>query len=128
MNREREEWEKAKELEKLQLEEWKEEEKKKIIREKRVQERQAKTFQNMPNRKEREEIDALKKQIEKMTEDSKAREQKNKLNYERMKKQCEDLTQRNHELQQEIKALELRMIEQKKPGGSSVLEEKRNLQ
>lgn len=63
-----------------------------------------------------------------MTEDSKAREQKNKLNYERMKKQCEDLTQRNHELQQEIKALELRMIEQKKPGGGSVLEEKRNLQ
>lgn len=48
------------------------------------------------------------------------KEQKNKLNYDRLKKQYEDMMQRNQELQSEIRSLEaLRINEQKKGGGSS---------
>ncbi|CAD8061276.1 unnamed protein product [Paramecium sonneborni] len=113
--KEKDEWEKQKENEKLFLEEWKEEEKKKILREKRVFERQAKSNQNIPNRKEREEIEQLKQQIQKLQDEQKQKDQKNKLAYERVKKQYEEVNQKNQELQAEVKALELRLFEQKKP-------------
>ncbi|KAM3144970.1 hypothetical protein pb186bvf_002975 [Paramecium bursaria] len=131
LQREREEWEKQKINEKQELELFIEEEKKKILREKRVQERQIKTFQNVPNRKEREEFEQMKKQVLQLQEDIKAKDQKHKLNYDRMKKQYEDMVQRNQELQNEVKALELKIIEQKQgpapPGNPQVFQNKSNI-
>lgn len=109
------------------MEDWKEEEKKKILREKRVQERQTKTFQNVPNRKEREEIEELKRRIEKLVEEGKQKDQKNKLNYDRIKKQCDDLQQRNLELQAEIKTLESVRIHDANNLGKSTVTKSQNI-
>ena len=96
------------EQEKKEFEALKETEIKKIQQEKRIMERQTKALQNMPNKKEKTEIEALKKETDKLQEESKAKDLKYKLQIERIKKQYDDLTntnktltEENHKLQKE---------------------------
>lgn len=89
-NKKEEEFQKQKENEIQEFEQWKEEERKKIRNEKKLQERQFKQLQNQPNRKEREEIENYKKQVDKLKEDMKIKDQRYKLNMDRMKKQLEE--------------------------------------
>lgn len=63
LNKQIEEFSKKKEQEMLELEQTKQEELKKIQKEKKIADRQNKALVNAPNRKEREEIDNLKKQV-----------------------------------------------------------------
>ena len=58
------------------------------------------------NKKEREEIEHLKKELVKVQEDSRQKEQKAKSTIDRLKRQVEDLTTRNKELNEEVKHLE----------------------
>jgi centromere protein J len=106
LNREMEEYytKRQKEIEDFEL--WKEEETKKMEKERKVHLRNTKLLQNMPNRKEREEIDLLKEQVLKQQEEMKAKENRNKLANERTKKQLEDALKKNEELQKEIKFME----------------------
>ena len=55
----------------------------------------------MPNRKEREEIDTLAKQLKKLEEDLKIRDQRNKLTIERLRKQIAEAKDKNEELIEE---------------------------
>ena len=78
-----------------------ESEKLKLKKEKRVAERQNKAMKNMPNRREREEIEILQKELKKLEENLKIKEQRNKLNIERMRKQINEQEKRNEELIEE---------------------------
>jgi len=106
LNREMEEFytKRQKEIEDFEL--WKEDEMKKMDKERKVHLRNTKLLQNMPNRKEREEIDLLKEQVLKLQEEMKAKENRNKLANERTKKLLEDALKKNEELQKEIKFME----------------------
>lgn len=55
----------------------------------------------MPNRKEREEIDGLTKQLKKLEEEVKIKDQRNKLTIERLKKQIAEAKEKNGELIEE---------------------------
>jgi centromere protein J len=100
--KEREEFEAYLKVEKGKLEEFKEEELKKMKKEKKIAERNQKAVMNMPNRKEREEIDALKDKLNKTSDEFSSKEKKFKLTIERQKKQIEELLKRNKELEEEI--------------------------
>ena len=56
---------------------------KKIQQEKKVAERQNKALASQPNKREKEEIDNLKKQLQKLTEDLTKKEQNYKLNMDK---------------------------------------------
>lgn len=104
--KEKEEFEAFVKAEKAKLEEFKEEELKKMKKEKKIAERNQKAVMNMPNRKEREEIDSLKDKLAKSSEEFAAKEKKAKLTIERQKKQIEELLKRNKELEEEVYLLE----------------------
>lgn len=106
LNREVEEFSGKKEKEMEEFNKWKEEELKKIEKERKVYLRNTKLLQNMPNRKEREEIDNLKEQNLKLQEEMKAKDQRNKLAMDRLKKQLEEANKKNEDLQKEIKFME----------------------
>jgi centromere protein J len=76
-------------------------EKSKFKKEKRVFERQNKATLNLPNRREREEIDALVKQLKQLEEGLKMKDQRNKLTTERLRKQVNEARDRNDELIEE---------------------------
>lgn len=76
-------------------------ERNKFVKEKRVFERQNKAMQNLPNRREREEIDALIKHLKQIEDDLKKKEQRNKLTIERLRKQVNESRDRNDELIEE---------------------------
>jgi centromere protein J len=78
-----------------------ESEKSKFKKEKRVFERQNKAMLNLPNRREREEIDALVKQLKQLEEGLKMKDQRNKLTTERLRKQVNEARERNDELIEE---------------------------
>ena len=123
LNKEMEDFQKKKEQEEKEFEVYKEEELKKIRKEKKITQKHFQAIANIPNRKEREEIEALKEQLSKAQEELKARDQRNKLVIERMRKQIEELSTRNAELQQEVKLLEQYRIKSEqtsKPGKMSV--------
>ena len=114
LTKQMEDFAKKKEIEKNEFELLKQEELKKIQKEKKLMERQNKgALENKPSRKEREEMDILKKQIAKLSEENKLKDQRNKLAFERLRKQNEELTQKNQEFQEEIKHLETLRISSK---------------
>lgn len=76
-------------------------EKNKLKKEKRVTERQNKAMKNMPNRREREEIETLQKELKQVEENLKIKEQRNKLTIERLRKQINEQEKRNEELLEE---------------------------
>lgn len=62
------------------------------------------------NKKEREEIEFLKRELLRVQEEAKAKDVKAKTQMERLTKQCEEYKQRNKELQDELKHLSEQMI------------------
>jgi len=98
-----------KERELREFENYKEEEKSKLLKEKKLFDKNLKALQNQqtgPNRKEREEIESLKQQIQKVTEESKKKETTNKLAIERFKRQLDEANNKVSELSKELKNLE----------------------
>ena len=59
----------------------------------------------MPNRKERDELDKLKKEMDALNEEMKKREQRNKLATERVRRQLEEAQRENAELEEEAAQL-----------------------
>lgn len=82
---------------------WKEAEMKKLEKDKKVHARNIKAMQEMPNRKEREEIDELTKQLATIKEEFKVKENKNKLNENRLKKIVDEYKSKNDDLNKQIK-------------------------
>lgn len=58
-------------------------------------------MKNLPNRREREEIDNLAKQLKDLEENLKIKDQRNKLTIERLKKQLTEAKEKNQELVEE---------------------------
>lgn len=104
--KEKEELEAFVKNEKAKIEEYKEQELKKVQNQKKIAERNQKAVMNMPNRKEREEIEALKEKLTKSAEEHNSKEKKLKITIERQKKQIEELLKRNKELEEEVHLLE----------------------
>ena len=116
LQKEKDEFEQLKMNEKRELDDWKEEEAKKVKRDKKIAERNQKAMSNMPNRKERDEIDNLKAQITKLTEELRGKDKKSKYTIDRQKKTIEELNDKNKALETEIKYYaQLRLKEGKKP-------------
>ena len=95
----------------MEFERIKEEERRKIEHEKKIQIRNTKLLRDFPSKKEREEIDNLKEQMMKLQEESKSKDQRNKLAIDRLKRQLEESIKKNENLKIEIKYYEDRMNE-----------------
>ena len=113
ITKEKEEFEKKKSKEIEEFEAWKNEETKKIKREKKISERQNKVLASMPNRKEREEIENLKKIVKKLEDDCKFKDQRGKLTNDRLKKQLDESNSKNKELIEQLKIYEQNRIQNK---------------
>uniref|UniRef100_A0A8C5KUR7 Centromere protein J n=1 Tax=Jaculus jaculus TaxID=51337 RepID=A0A8C5KUR7_JACJA len=98
------EQQKAKQL--VRIEEYKKEEMKKLQKERRVFEKYTATARTFPDKKEREEIQALKKQIADLQEDLKKKEMKWSSTHGRLRSQIEVLVKENTDLREEIKIME----------------------
>ncbi|XP_005406347.1 PREDICTED: centromere protein J isoform X2 [Chinchilla lanigera] len=98
------EQQKAKEL--ARIEELKKEEMRKLQKERKVFEKYTTAVRTFPDKKEREEIQALKQQIEDLQEDLKKKETKWSSTYGRLRSQIEMLVRENTDLREEIKVME----------------------
>ncbi|XP_054830044.1 centromere protein J [Eublepharis macularius] len=98
------EQQKAKEL--TEIEEMKKEETRKLQKERKVFEKYALAARAIPDKKEREEIQALKQQVATLQEDLKRRETKWSTTHMRLRDQIEALTGENRQLREEIKIME----------------------
>jgi hypothetical protein len=87
---------KEKELREIEL--IKEEELRKILKERKLIEKSLKNTPNFPSRKEKDEIEALRAQLQKQGEDFKLKDNTNKLMIERLKKQLDEANFRIVEL------------------------------
>ncbi|XP_061484599.1 centromere protein J isoform X2 [Rhineura floridana] len=95
---------KTKEL--AQIEEFKKEETRKLQKERKVFEKYAQAARAIPDKKERDEIQALKQQMATLQEDLKRREAKWSTTHIRLRDQIEALTRENMQLREEIKIME----------------------
>ncbi|KAM6179659.1 centrosomal P4.1-associated protein [Erethizon dorsatum] len=98
------EQQKAKEL--ARIEELKKEEMRKLQKERKVFEKYTTAARTFPDKKEREEIQALKQQIGDLQEDLKKKETKWSRTYGRLRSQIEMLVRENTDLREEIKVME----------------------
>ncbi|XP_042638923.1 centromere protein J [Orycteropus afer afer] len=98
------EQQKAKEL--ARIEEFKKEEMRKLQKERKVFEMYTTTARSFPDKKEREEIQALKQQIADLQEDLKRKEAKWSSTHSRLRSQIEMLVKENTDLREEIKMME----------------------
>ncbi|XP_069739536.1 centromere protein J [Phaenicophaeus curvirostris] len=95
---------KAQEL--AEIEEYKKKEMKKLQKERRVFEKYTTEARAIPDKKERDEIQALKQQIVELQEDLKRKEAKWSTTHRRLKDQIEVLVNENMELKEEVKIME----------------------
>ena len=98
-----------KETETREFELYKENEKNKLLKEKKLFDKNLKALQsqqNAPNRKEREEIELLKQQLIKANEESKKKDTTNKLALDRLRKQLDEANYKIADLSKELKSLE----------------------
>ncbi|XP_032847049.2 centromere protein J isoform X6 [Tyto alba] len=95
---------KAQEL--AEIEEYKKKEMKKLQKERKVFEKYTTEARAIPDKKERDEIQALKQQIAELQEDVKRREAKWSTTQRRLKDQIEALVNENMELKEEVKIME----------------------
>ncbi|XP_010071741.1 PREDICTED: centromere protein J [Pterocles gutturalis] len=95
---------KAREL--AEIEEYKKKEMKKLQKERKVFEKYTTEARAIPDKKERDEIQALKQQIAELQEDLKQKEAKWSTTYRRLKDQIEALVNENMELKEEVKIME----------------------
>ncbi|XP_074813974.1 centrosomal P4.1-associated protein isoform X2 [Natator depressus] len=98
------EQQKTKEL--ARIEEVKKEEMRKLQKDRKVFEKYSTAARAMPDKKERDEIQALKQQLADLQEDLKRREAKWLSTHGRLRNQIETLTKENTELREEIKIME----------------------
>ncbi|XP_032115962.1 centromere protein J isoform X3 [Sapajus apella] len=98
------EQQKAKEL--ARIEEFKKEEMRKLQKERKVFEKYTTAARAFPDKKEREEIQALKQQISDLREDLKRKETKWSSTHGRLRSQIEMLVRENTDLREEIKVME----------------------
>uniref|UniRef100_A0A670HYC9 Centrosomal P4.1-associated protein n=1 Tax=Podarcis muralis TaxID=64176 RepID=A0A670HYC9_PODMU len=98
------EQQKTKEL--ARIEEFKKEETRKLQKERKVFEKYAQAARAIPDKKERDEIQALKQQMATLQEDLKRRETKWSTTHIRLRDQIEALTRENVQLREEIKIME----------------------
>ncbi|XP_009960051.1 PREDICTED: centromere protein J, partial [Leptosomus discolor] len=95
---------KAQEL--AEIEEYKKKEMKKLQKERKVFEKYTAEARAIPDKKERDEIQALKQQIVELQEDLKRKEAKWSTTHRRLKDQIEALANENMELKEEVKIME----------------------
>ncbi|GAB0180493.1 centromere protein J [Grus japonensis] len=95
---------KAQEL--AEIEEYKKKEMKKLQKERKVFEKYTTEARAIPDKKERDEIQALKQQIAELQEDLKRKEAKWSTTHRRLKDQLEALVNENMELREEVKIME----------------------
>ncbi len=105
------EFEAKKEEELASIKELKQKETKRISQEKRVLERQNKAAQNMPNKKDREEIEALHKENAKLHEDAKTKESRYKLLLDKMKRQLDEALSKGSGLEKQVRELTAKLGE-----------------
>nr|XP_048297960.1 centromere protein J isoform X2 [Myodes glareolus] len=98
------EQQKAREL--ARIEEYKKEETRKLQKERKVFEKYTAAARTFPDKKEREEIQALKQQITDLQEDLKRKETKWSSAHGRLRSQIEMLVKENTDLREEIKVME----------------------
>ncbi|XP_019507952.1 PREDICTED: centromere protein J isoform X1 [Hipposideros armiger] len=98
------EQQKAKEL--ARIEEFKKEEMRKLQKERKVFEKYTTVARTFPDKKEREEIQALKQQVADLQEDLKRKEAKWSSTHGRLRSQIEMLVKENTDLREEIKVME----------------------
>ncbi|XP_032036453.1 centromere protein J isoform X2 [Aythya fuligula] len=95
---------KAQEL--AEIEEYRKKEMKKLQKERKVFEKYTTEARAIPDKKERDEIQALKQQIAELQEDLKRKEAKWSTTHRRLKDQIEALVNENMELKEEVKIME----------------------
>ncbi|XP_014821287.1 PREDICTED: centromere protein J isoform X1 [Calidris pugnax] len=95
---------KAQEL--AEIEEYKKKEIKKLQKERKVFEKYTTEARAIPDKKERDEIQALKQQVAELQEDLKRKEAKWSTTHRRLKDQIEALVNENMELKEEVKIME----------------------
>ncbi|XP_076787069.1 centrosomal P4.1-associated protein isoform X2 [Arvicanthis niloticus] len=98
------EQQKAREL--ARIEEYRKEETRKLQKERKVFEKYTAAARTFPDKKEREEIQALKQQITDLQEDLKRKETKWSSTHGRLRSQIEMLVKENTDLREEIKVME----------------------
>lgn len=92
--------------EQAEFEEHKAAEARRLQRERRVLERQAKALLKVPDRKEREEVENLKSELERVKKEFAVREARFKVNVERLKKQLTTVEEQRDALKREVEHLE----------------------
>ena len=106
------------EKERAKLEAWKSTEEKRLKRERRVFQRQARAQYQMPNRKDRQEIDVLKATISKLKLDIQKKDSKYRLNERRLKERNSELGKQIQELEYELKYVNEQVVADKWNNGS----------
>nr|XP_046259671.1 centromere protein J isoform X2 [Scatophagus argus] len=106
LRKERLEFEQMKAEELVKFEEYKKEENRKLQKERKLFERHAAVARAMPDKKEREEIQALKQQLSSLQEELRGRESRWSSTHTRLRQQIDSLRQENAALRDEIHLLE----------------------
>ncbi|XP_064183923.1 centromere protein J [Anguilla rostrata] len=106
LRKERAEFEQMKEEELARLEEFKKEETRKLQKERKVFEKHASAARAIPDKREREEIQALKQQLSSLQEELRRREARWSNTHSRLRQQVEALGAENSDLRDEVRALE----------------------
>ncbi|KPP69914.1 hypothetical protein Z043_111293 [Scleropages formosus] len=106
LRKEMADFEKRKEEELAKLEEFRKEETRKLQRERKVFEMHASAARALPDKKEREEIQALKQQLSSLQEELRRREARWSNTYSRLRQQLDALSAENGALRDEVRVLE----------------------
>ncbi|RUS78630.1 hypothetical protein EGW08_013600, partial [Elysia chlorotica] len=111
LKQEIESFQKEKESELRRLEEFKAEEMKKLKRERKLFESYQKKLRSMPDKREREEIENLKMQLEEVQEELKRKESRWTASTARLKNRVAELELENGEVKEEVRILERKRLE-----------------
>ncbi|XP_045062450.1 centromere protein J isoform X2 [Coregonus clupeaformis] len=126
LRKERAEFEQWKAEELARFEEFKREETKKLQKERKVFEKHASAARAIPDKRERDEIQALKQQQSSLQEELKRRESRWSTTHSRLRQQIDSLSSDNSALRDEVRTLEkLRLSTWRKTGTDSDREEDR---
>ncbi|XP_071337565.1 centrosomal P4.1-associated protein [Trachinotus anak] len=106
LRKERLEFEQRKAEELAKFEEYKKEENKKLQKERKLFEKHASAARAIPDKKEREEIQALKQQLSSLQEELRRKESRLTSTHSRLRQQIDSLSQENNSLRDEIRMLE----------------------
>jgi len=122
LNNEIDNFHNQKQKEILEFESWKEEEIKKILQNKKLNERQNKNNTNIiPSKKDKEEIECLKNIIAKMQEEFKLKDQNSKITIDKLKRKNEESNNKIIELNRIIEELNTKSSILMKSNSSNVL-------